>query len=150
MIRYNSIMLRFDKLKEEIEYLRSLVPFTFEQLSSHPHKIPAAKRALQVSIMACLDIGIHLIAKLKLERPRDKIYEDVFIILGKNNILSPDFADKFAPLADYRDRLIYLDRELSDEELYEIIQNELPYFEEFAGQMIAFVERHKKEKHFTC
>jgi len=49
-------------------------------------------------------------------------------------------ADKLVPIAGYRNRLVHFYQEITPEELYEIIQNDLPDIEGFMKEIENFLE----------
>jgi uncharacterized protein YutE (UPF0331/DUF86 family) len=134
------IKMRLDLLDDNVSYLNSIAKMKLEEFATDQDKTRSARYALQVSIEACLDIGNHIIAGLALGRPAN--YKDVFAILGKNNIVSPVFAQKILPMAKFRNRLVHIYWEVDNEDIYKIMQNDLEDLVEFARQINQFIAKH--------
>jgi uncharacterized protein YutE (UPF0331/DUF86 family) len=75
------------------EYLRDL------------YKRKATERLLQELIEAAIDINVHMIVGLGYAPPDD--YYRSFIRAGELRILSPELAEKLAPSAGLRNRLVH-------------------------------------------
>lgn len=135
------IKMRLDLLDDNVSYLNSIAKMKLEEFAADRDKTRSARYALQVSIEACLDIGNHIIAGRALGRPAD--YKDVFAILGKNNIVSPDFAQKILPMAKFRNRLVHIYWEVDNEDIFKIMQNDLGDLVEFARQINRFIAKHE-------
>jgi uncharacterized protein YutE (UPF0331/DUF86 family) len=60
---------------------------------------------LQELIEAAIDINIHIIVQTGSTAPDD--YFESFIKIGELKIISKDLADKLAPSADLRNRLVH-------------------------------------------
>ncbi len=104
-------MLKLEPLKEKSkiefyqdEYLKDIV-----------------ERNLEVAIQSCIDIANRIISLNDLEKPKD--YYESIIILGKENIIPYDFAQKFAPIAGFRNILIHEYLDIDWEEVYNNLQN---------------------------
>ncbi len=104
-------MLKLEPLKEKSkkefyqdEYLKDIV-----------------ERNLEVAIQSCIDIANRIISLIDLEKPKD--YYESITILGKENILPYDFAQKFAPIAGFRNILIHEYLDIDWEEVYNNLQN---------------------------
>lgn len=61
--------------------------------------------------------------------------------MGKNNILPYPFAEKLIPMVKFRNRLVHLYWEVSREEVFKIIQNNLKDIEDFAKHIATFLEK---------
>ena len=48
-------------------------------------------------------------------------------------------------MAGYRNRIVHLYHEITDEELYEIIQNDLKDIEQFILEIGTFIKKYKEE-----
>jgi uncharacterized protein YutE (UPF0331/DUF86 family)/predicted nucleotidyltransferase len=64
------------------------------------------ERRLQTATESCINVGNHLIARLKLGVPSD--YADVFRILSRSGLLPVDLAERMADLARFRNLLVHV------------------------------------------
>lgn len=141
MVNKELILDRLSRVREYVKRLKELGGLPMKEFVSDFMAVGSAERLLQISIEACLDIGNHIISRCGLERPRE--YKDVFIILGKEAIFPSAFAQRLIPMVKFRNRLVHLYWEISEEELYNIIQTNLPDIEEFVQYIVSFLEREK-------
>ncbi len=91
-----------EKRKEEFlrdEYLQDIV-----------------ERNLEVAIQSCMDIANRIISLDELEKPND--YYGAIIKLGEEDVLPYDFAQNFAPIAGFRNILIYEYLEINWDEVF--------------------------------
>lgn len=95
------------KSKEELlkdEYLRDII-----------------ERNLEIAAQACIDISNRIISIEELEKPKD--YFEAIMRLGENNILPYEFAQKFSPIAGFRNILIHEYIDVDWNEVYKNLQN---------------------------
>ena len=69
------------------------------------YKRKATERLLQELIEAAIDINVHLIVEAGHTAPDD--YYESFVKMGELGIISSDLADKLAPSAGLRNRLVH-------------------------------------------
>ena len=109
-----------------------------EEFTSNSDNLDIAERNLEVAIEAMLDIGNHIIAVMGFDKPED--YFDIFVLLGKNKVIDTAFAEKIAPLAGLRNRIIHDYTKIDYDLLLKNLKKRLSDFEEFAKQIITFAE----------
>jgi uncharacterized protein YutE (UPF0331/DUF86 family) len=91
-----------------LENLKALDPInnmTEEEYAKDLYKRKAAERLLQELIEAAIDINIYIIVQTGNTVPDD--YYESFIKAGELNIISADLAEKLAPSAGLRNRLVH-------------------------------------------
>ncbi|SFD31941.1 type VII toxin-antitoxin system HepT family RNase toxin [Clostridium uliginosum] len=96
-------------------------------------KVDSAKYLLQVSIEAMLDISSHLIARNRWGRPKDN--KDHFQILFDNGIIFEKDVLIYFNMAKFRNRIVHMYFNISDEMIYDIVQNNINDFERFIGNI---------------
>ncbi|MCS7201741.1 MAG: DUF86 domain-containing protein [Dictyoglomus sp.] len=102
-----------------------------------------AEHYLRRALEAVFDIGNHILSRIP--GIRISTYKDIALALAKENIIPEDFAkEKLVKMAGYRNRLIHFYSEVSLEELYNIIQNNLGDFEEFLKYIKELLENPEK------
>lgn len=104
-----------------------------------PLTAAAAESFLRRSLEAVFDTGRHILAKkgtfnIALE------YKGIAQGLGDNGIISGQLAGQLVKMAGYRNRLVHLYHQVSNEELYEIIQNNLCDLRQFLEQIMGYLE----------
>jgi len=105
------------KIEEMRGYLNEIEEFfvsSDEDIQKDSAKMHVAERLLQLIVDTMLDINQHFIKELGLKVSED--FQGTFYILGENNILPADFAEKIAPVVGLRNRVVHrydaLDKEL--------------------------------------
>jgi uncharacterized protein YutE (UPF0331/DUF86 family) len=90
---------------ENINALESIVKMSKEEYIGDIYKRKAVERLLQELIEAAVDINTHIIVQTGSAAPDD--YFESFIKAGELKIISPDLAEKLAPSAGLRNRLVH-------------------------------------------
>lgn len=96
-------------------------------------KVDSSKYLLQVSIEAMLDISSHLIARNRWGKPKDN--KEHFQILCDNGIIDNKDVVIYFNMAKFRNRIVHMYFNISDEMIYDIVQNNLEDFERFIGNI---------------
>lgn len=101
----------------------------------------AATRWLQTSIEALVDIANHIIAREGLGVPR--AYSETVEILTREGVLPPGRRDALLSMVRFRNRIVHLYDEVSSEEIWRIIENDLADFDAFISAIASryFVDR---------
>ena len=80
-----------------------------------------------------------IISSQGLRKP--ETYKEVIEILGEEGILPVRFAERFAEAAKFRNILVHMYAEVDVEMVYEILQNNLGDFDEFAKYIARYLEK---------
>lgn len=88
------------------------------------------ERRLQTAIESCINIGNHIIARLRLQAPQD--YGDVFRILGEYNILPPSLTGQMIDMARFRNLLVHVYWEIDHDRVYDSLSDRIRALEAFA------------------
>lgn len=79
----------------------------------------------------------NLLSELFLPLPLDLL---VFLQeLGQAQIVTPQLSEKMVKMAGYRNRLVHLYHMVADDELYEIVQNNVPDLVEFVREINLYI-----------
>lgn len=134
MVDKESILDHLGKLEEALGDLeRYKTSVTLNDLKKDSDKRNMVLHALLLASQAAIDIGNHLIAEFRLERP--ETYRQTFEILNRAGLLSDLLSRDLAELAGFRNVLVHLYWKLDLDEVYKVLQNDLPTFKEF-GKVI--------------
>lgn len=142
MLNIDAVTLRLDKVEQNVSLLKELAALSFSDFQKNPVNFQAAQHLLQVAIEACLNIGSHIISAMGGRRPKE--YKDIFIILGEENVLTTDFANKLVPMAKFCNMLVHLYFEVGIEEIYRIMQEDIGDFNEFSRRISEFLKEYEK------
>ncbi|OYT52868.1 MAG: hypothetical protein B6U72_07280 [Candidatus Altiarchaeales archaeon ex4484_2] len=124
------IISKLEQLSEYMKILREYQQHPIEEIRDNKTLKAAVERYMQVSLECILDVGEIIISKEGLGKPES--YREVIQILGENNIIPKEFAEKFAPAAGFRNILVHAYSKIDVDELYNNLQTRLDDFEEFA------------------
>lgn len=136
MARYR-VPLNKEVLQTRISYiedsLKSLERFkgvTFQEFHANPDNFRIAFYDLHRSLESVMDIGSHILSRIPGARPTS--YKDIPRLLGRNKIIPQEFAThQLAKMAGYRNRMVHFYSEITELEIYQIIQEELDDFYTF-------------------
>ena len=137
------IARKIRSMKKYVDFLSSHKLITKERLEEDYELRSAIERNLHLAIESALDIGEVIISAEDFEKPED--YRSVILILGKNKVIPRDFAEKFAEAAKFRNILVHMYAEVDVEMVYEILQNNLGDFDEFAKYIARHLEIEKED-----
>jgi uncharacterized protein YutE (UPF0331/DUF86 family) len=138
----NEILSKLERLQRYVEILNSYKKYSVQDINEDFTLRGAIERYLEVSLECVLDIGEMIISYLGLRKP--ETYKEVIEILGEEGILPEGFAERFAEAAKFRNILVHMYAEIDVEMVYEILQNNLGDFDEFARHIARYIEEEEK------
>lgn len=92
-------------ITENLAALKPIETITKEEYIKDVYKRKATERLLQELIEAAVDINSHMIVQSSKTAPDD--YYESFIKVGELGIISSNLAEKLAPSAGLRNRLVH-------------------------------------------
>jgi len=113
---FSGVERRLERLKECLLNLEPLREKRIEDFFSDANLRAIVERNLEVAAQSCIDIGNRIISIEQAEKPQD--YYGALIRLGEIGILPMEFAEKFAPIAGFRNILIHDYLEIEWGEVY--------------------------------
>jgi len=96
---------------------------------------------LQLVIQIILDVGNHILADLGI---RALDYTEIIDLLGQEKVIPKEFAAKARVMAGFRNVLVYEYSTLDVKKVYEILQNNLGDFIQFASYIWSFLDQESK------
>jgi len=135
----HKVPLNKEVLQTRVSYiedsLRSLERFkgvAFQEFHANSDNFRIAFYDLHRSLEAVMDIGSHILSRIPGARPTS--YKDIPRFLEKHKIISSDFANnQLTKMAGYRNRMVHFYGEITEQEIYNIIQEELEDFYAFCS-----------------
>jgi len=107
-----------------VEALERLAAADRATFISDDIKTAAAESYLRRSLEAVFDIGRHLVAKSGYRQLASE-YRSIARGLVEIGAVGPDLGEKLVNMAGYRNRLVHLYHEVTEDELYSILSSEL-------------------------
>lgn len=132
---------RLALIAEYLEELRELARMPKEEFLKIRNS-SSAESFLRRSLEAIFDIGRHILAKnggINIAQE----YKGIARGLGDKGIISEELAEQLVKMAGYRNRLVHLYHQVSDEELYEIIQDNLNDIARFKNQILEYITKNR-------
>ncbi|WP_238475836.1 type VII toxin-antitoxin system HepT family RNase toxin [Clostridium manihotivorum] len=81
-----------------------------------------------------LDVSSHLIARNRWGKPKDN--KEHFQILADNGIIDDNDVLVYFNMAKFRNRIVHMYFNISDEMIYDIVQNNIVDFERFISSIV--------------
>jgi uncharacterized protein YutE (UPF0331/DUF86 family) len=131
------LQLNKERIEERINIIensyRSLSRFKNYRLEDFKKKQDNFRIAyydLYTALESVLDIGAHILSRIPGKKPVS--YKDIILFLSDEKIIPKDFCeDKLIKMAGYRNRMVHFYNRISQDEIYQIIQDHLDDFIEF-------------------
>jgi len=143
LLNYELINNRINQIRKSLNRLKKLAELNIEYFLADQDNFAIAEHHLRRALEALFDIGRHILAKRGYGRPAD--YRSVIIELGRNGVIPNDFAEKIKGIAGYRNRLVHVYAEVTEEEIYDIISTKLADIEEFCKFIIDYINKDKAQ-----
>lgn len=135
----NEILNKLEKLQEYVRILNSYKKYSIKDINKDFTLRGAIERYLGVSLECVLDIGEMVISKESFRKP--ETYKEIIEILGDKEIIPKGFAERFAEAAKFRNVLVHMYVEVDVNRVYEILQNDLGDFDDFAKYIARYLEK---------
>lgn len=122
--------------------LKELGKFTIDEflLNDRP---AIAESYLRRALESIFDIGRHIIAKTAGKSTVE--YKEVAKKLGEYGVITKSCAEKLIMMAGYRNRLVHFYHEVSDQEMYQIIKENISDIERFIKEIKDFLIAYKSK-----
>ncbi len=132
------VQQRLLMLREYILQLSQLARTGEQQFCQDNIKSAAAESYLRRALEVVFDIGRHILAKsgfadLSME------YKSIARGLAQQGIVSEELGEKLIQMAGYRNRMVHLYHQVTEEELLHIISENLGDFRAFSDSIQKFV-----------
>lgn len=100
-----------------------------------------AESYLRRTLKCIFDIGRHILAKTAGKGFVE--YKQIAKKLGENKILPKNYSEKLILIAGYRNRLVHFYHEVSEDELFQILKENLSDIEQFVKEIKKFLCSYK-------
>lgn len=141
MVDKTTVTDRLSRIVRSIDRLSRLAQIEKDRFLDPGSDYPAiAESHLRKSLEAMFDIGRHLLAKAG--RPDlAREYKSIALGLVSTGIVPKEFETVLVKMAGYRNRLVHFYHEVSDEELYLIINRNQDDLRSFVQAVRSFLQR---------
>jgi len=128
---------RLRRLNKCVGKVQNYSQMTLQDYQEDENVQDIVERNLQLSIQCCIDIGSYIISRQRLKVPDDE--ENVFVILGENQVISNELAQKVKGMIKFRNILVHDYLEIDSIRVHKIITNGLRDFDQFAKEVIGYL-----------
>ncbi len=127
-------------IQEDLSRLEGLGEHSFEEIEKDHIKFAAVERFLEKIIMRAIDINQHIIAETGRGDESVRGYEDTFLILARLGVYESDFAEKIAPSAGLRNRLVHEYNNTKQEIVYQSVKDAIGQYSKYCDYILKFLE----------
>lgn len=142
-MKFNIQMLtgRIDVIRTALSHLQEISKVSKEDFLKDYRYPASAETFLRHCLEAIFDIGRHILAKTgKVRLTRE--YKDIARGLGKSGVISEALMNKLLEMAGYRNRIVHFYHEITDEEIYQILKNDLSDIKRFIEETGKFIKEY--------
>jgi uncharacterized protein YutE (UPF0331/DUF86 family) len=94
-----------EELERNVVLLEELSALEQQAFLAEPKHYLLAERCFQLAIQCVLDMGYTLASLKQWPRPTDG--RDAILLLGRQGVIPPEFAQRIAPMANFRNVLVH-------------------------------------------
>jgi uncharacterized protein YutE (UPF0331/DUF86 family) len=134
-------LLRF--IETCLQELKPFATMTKEEFLSDRKNPPFVESYLRKSLEAVFDIGRHILSKTPGFKEIE--YKAIAKELGERGIITKELSDVLYIMSGYRNRMVHFYREVTPEELYHIVVNNLKDFDKFVREIVAFIRVYEEK-----
>lgn len=124
-----------------VNELQKLQIYSLDELKGNLTNLWSVAHGLQLVIQIILDVGNHILADRGIKAFD---YTEVIDLLGQEKVIPREFAAKVRGMAGFRNELVYGYSTLDVKKVYEILQNNLGDFRQFASYIWSFLDQESK------
>jgi len=132
------IEVRLKKLDHAVSRLKRIQQISKDEYVNNQDYQDIAERNFQVAIQTCIDIANYIIAGQNLSVPDEQ--ENVFIVLGKDGVLSEELVERIKGMVSFRNILVHNYLYTDPNQVYDILQNQLSDFNSFAQAIVNYLD----------
>jgi len=129
VIEKDVILKRVNGIEAEVAELKKLAGFSFEEFKREKG-FELGQYHLHRALEGVFNISAHILSRIS--GGMATRYKDMALNLGKFGIIDRQFAEtKLTDMAKYRNRLVHFYAEVTAEEIYKLMKNDLGDFDIF-------------------
>lgn len=125
------------RIRRNLDELEPIEGLPLEEYRDDFMRQKAVERILQEVVEAAVDVNLHLLRVLDGPTPPD--YYESFVALGRAGILPHDLAERIAPSAGLRNRLVHEYDEIDAAKVLEAVREARRDFRRYVGSVEEFL-----------
>jgi len=133
-------------IRESLTELENLAKIPETDFISDKKNFAVAEHYLRRALEAIFDIAGHIVSRYPMSPgKRPHTYKDLARTLADKKIVEKDFGENtLTMMAGYRNRMVHFYDEITEQEMYEILQNKLIDIETFARAVTSVLNNPEK------
>jgi uncharacterized protein YutE (UPF0331/DUF86 family) len=135
-------LLRF--IETCIQELKPFSGMSKGEFQSDKRNPPFVESYLRRSLEAIFDIGRHILSKTYGFREIE--YKAIAKELGEREVITKELSGLLQEMAGYRNRMVHFYREVTPDELYDIVVNSLKDLDRFIKEIVTFLKAYEEMK----
>lgn len=144
MIDKNRINSKIIFINEKLEDLTSIANLSEEDFKKDKRNMGSACYWLQTAIESMIDIAQHIAVKENLIKSQDFSSADFFESLCKKGIIAEKNLKKYRQMIKFRNRIVHLYQQVSEDEVIKILKQDLDDFKIFLREIAAYLIKLEK------
>lgn len=134
------VMEKVRFIKEQVTDIRELTSKQSKtEIFSNKFTVKGLKYSLQTAIEAMIDIAFHLVAKKYQYAPKEA--RDALYVLMQNQVINEKEYKIFTSMVSFRNRMVHLYEDISEERLYMYSTSNLKDFEIFIERILTLINK---------
>ncbi|MBT9584241.1 DUF86 domain-containing protein [bacterium] len=125
-----------EELEKNLRLLEDLKTLDCEEFLANPRHYLLAERCFQLAIQCVLDMGYTLASLRQWQRPGDG--RDAIRLMGRQGVIPTDFAERIAPMANFRNILVHAYLGINRELVYRYL-SQTDDFRAFIGYLETYL-----------
>jgi uncharacterized protein YutE (UPF0331/DUF86 family) len=124
---------KLGQIAERLSHIERYVAEGFDRYAAQFERRKAAEKILQETIEAAIDVNTHVLVELGGIAPQD--YHQSFTEMGKRGWLPLPLADRLAPAAGLRNRLVHLYATIDDRKVFDAMVLAVELFPQYISNI---------------
>ena len=141
----SDVLARLQRLDEEMDYLRKkrLLAPTVQVYVGNIDLRKEIEYSLQTTAQICIDIANYYVSVFGLHPDR---LENIYTVFAREKLLPEDLAQWLSASVRFRNILVHRYLIIDPVKVYEVWQNELDRYQEFARIVVQWMEQDKSDE----
>jgi len=128
------------EIQDNIKNLKVFTKLSYSEFHKDSRNYAVCEHHFRRALEGVLTTATHILSRLPV---KTKDYQEIIVSMGKYKVMPRAFAEKNKKLANYRNRLVHMYWEVSEEELYMVCKEHIKDLEKFCEYFLEYIRKHK-------
>ena len=143
MLKIAFIKRKIKLIHQDLERLKDISHFTFDEVAKDPMKSAALERVLERIVTRAIDINRHIISEMGSGTEDVKSYYDTFLSLSLCKVYPKQFGELIAPSSGLRNILVHEYDEIDPKQLYQSIGDAFKQYGKYCDYILKSIEKER-------